>query len=82
MLQITDRENIQKTINSQSEIDQILRSEIDKITEQDDEFWSSIKRDPREYAHSLFQYPAMMVPLVQKKVIELIIRSSQGSQQC
>ena len=55
------------------QIDKNLCSEIEKFTEQDIDFWSSIKRDPREYAHSLFQYPAMMVPIVQKKVIELIL---------
>lgn len=55
------------------QIDKNLCSEIEKFTEQDTDFWSSIKRDPREYAHSLFQYPAMMVPIVQKKVIELIL---------
>lgn len=56
------------------QIDKNLRSEVENFTEQDNDFWSSIKRDPREYAHALFQYPAMMVPIVQKKVIELIIR--------
>jgi hypothetical protein len=55
------------------QIDNNLCSEIEKFTEQDNDFWSSIKRDPREYAHALFQYPAMMVPIVQKKIIELII---------
>lgn len=59
-------------------IDQILCSEIERFSEQEDDFWSSIKRDPREYAHSLFQYPAMMVPLVQKKVIELVIKAKPG----
>ncbi len=48
-------------------IDRTLSSEINAFTEQEDDFWSSIKRNPREYTHSLFQYPAMMVPLVQKK---------------
>jgi hypothetical protein len=61
-------------INSPEVIDQILCSEIENFSEQENDFWSSIKRDPREYAHSLFQYPAMMVPLVQKKVIELIVK--------
>lgn len=63
-----------KEINTPEVIDQILCSEIEFFTQQENDFWSSIKRDPREYAHSLFQYPAMMVPLVQKKVIELIIK--------
>jgi len=64
-----------EVLSSPEVIDQILCSEIENFSEQEDDFWSSIKRDPREYAHSLFQYPAMMVPLVQEKVIELIIKA-------
>jgi hypothetical protein len=56
-------------------IDHALCTEIKKFSEQEDDFWSSIKRDPREYAHALFQYPAMMVPLVQKKVVEIIVKA-------
>jgi hypothetical protein len=67
-----------KVRNSPELIDLNLRAEIETFTQQEDDFWSSIKRDPREYAHSLFQYPAMMVPLVQKKVIELILRVKPG----
>jgi len=67
-----------EAINSPEAIDQTLRSKIESFSEQEDDFWSSVKRDPREYAHSLFQYPAMMVPLVQKKVIELIIDTKPG----
>lgn len=69
-----DIETDTKTIMSHDQIDQRLCSEIEKFSGLDDDFWSSIKREPREYAHSIFQYPAMMVPLVQKKVIELIIK--------
>jgi len=54
--------------------DQILCSEIERFSEQENDFWSSIRRDPREFAHSLFQYPAMMVPIVQKKLIEVILQ--------
>jgi hypothetical protein len=72
MWPIMDME-INQEINSQDRIDQALCSEIEKFSKQEDGFWSSINRDPREYAHSLFQYPAMMVPVVQKKIIELII---------
>lgn len=68
-------ESDRKTTISYNQVDQILCSEIEIFSDQDNDFWSSIKRDPREYAHSLFQYPAMMVPLVQKKVIELIIKA-------
>ena len=37
------------------------------------DIWSLPRRNPKEYAHSLFQYPAMMVPEVQKQIIQTII---------
>jgi hypothetical protein len=65
-----------KSITSPDDMDRILCSEIDRLSEQEDDSWNSTKRNPREFAHSLFQYPAMMVPLVQKKVIELILKAN------
>ena len=38
----------------------------------DRDIFSLPKKEPQGYAHSLFQYPAMMVPEVQKQIIQLI----------
>jgi DNA modification methylase len=40
--------------------------------EADENIFSLPKKEPHGYAHSLFQYPAMMVPEVQKHIIQLI----------
>lgn len=53
-------------------IDKLIIEEIDKLTEADNKFWSSPDHDRSEYLHSFFQYPAMMVPVVQRKLIEII----------
>jgi hypothetical protein len=57
------------------DIDQSICREIDELTEDDNQIWSSPDHDRREYVHSFFQYPAMMVPVVQKKLIEIIVSS-------
>ena len=64
-----------KASNSHLIADEFIRSEIEKFSAQKNDFWSSVNRDPREYAHSLFQYPAMMVPAVQKQVIDLVLKA-------
>ncbi|RFM27139.1 class I SAM-dependent methyltransferase [Deminuibacter soli] len=56
-------------------IDEKICNEIDALTEENNTFWSSPDHDRSEYLHSFFQYPAMMVPIVQKKLIEIIIRN-------
>lgn len=56
------------------DIDRAINSEIRRISEQNSDLWSSPQRDPREFVHSLFQYPAMMVPLVQKTIIDVIVQ--------
>lgn len=57
------------------EIDELIRNEIDELTEENNQIWSSPDHDRREYVHGFFQYPAMMVPVVQKKLIEIILSS-------
>jgi site-specific DNA-methyltransferase (cytosine-N4-specific) len=58
------------TSNSNSlEIDKDLTRRIESYS---DEFWASTDRDPREDIHAYFQYPAMMVPGLQRELIELV----------
>lgn len=53
-------------------IDSIIKSHIEKLTSENSSVWSSPEHNRREYVHSFFQYPAMMVPLVQKRIIDII----------
>lgn len=39
----------------------------------DPDFWSSKDRDRTDSAHSIFQYPAMMVPLVQRRLLGAVL---------
>lgn len=40
--------------------------------DKDPDFWSSKKRDRSDSAHCIFQYPAMMVPLVQRRLLSAV----------
>lgn len=71
----TDAKSTLFTIN---DFDEHICSEITKCSAEQSEFWSSPKRNPREFAHSLFQYPAMMVPSIQKKIIDILIQTRPG----
>ncbi len=52
--------------------DGVIKSHIEKLTSENSSVWTSPEHNRREYVHSFFQYPAMMVPLVQKKIIDII----------
>ncbi|MFC2966656.1 hypothetical protein [Acidimangrovimonas pyrenivorans] len=39
----------------------------------DPDFWSSKDRDRSDSAHSIFQYPAMMVPIVQRRLMGAVL---------
>lgn len=45
----------------------------------DNDFWSFRDRAEREYAHVYFQYPAMMVPKMQGKLIEAVKETIPGT---
>jgi len=53
-------------------VDDLLRAEIARRNEQESDLWSSPDCDKRDSAHAFFQYPAMMVPVVQRNLIDLI----------
>ncbi len=64
-------------------IDQPIASELDmldvdkelasRIENYSDDFWASTDRNPREDIHAYFQYPAMMVPGLQRELIKLVV---------
>ncbi|MBL7064413.1 MAG: site-specific DNA-methyltransferase [Anaerolineae bacterium] len=51
------------------QVDKEIASRIDAYS---DDFWASTNRDPREDIHAYFQYPAMMVPGIQRELIEVV----------
>lgn len=51
------------------QVDQELAS---RVAAYSDEFWSSVNRDPHEDIHAYFQYPAMMVPGIQRELIKVV----------
>jgi len=53
-------------------IDEALKVEIDRLSK-DDQFWSLPNNDKREQVRAFFQYPAMMVPSVQRNLIKSIV---------
>ncbi len=55
-----------------SNVDDLLVSEIEHLNSIQGDVWSLPDRDPRDSGHAFFQYPAMMVPEVQRTLIKLI----------
>ena len=50
-----------------------LALRLASLAEGNDDYWSFVDHDEREHVHMLFQYPAMMVPQMQRKLLELFI---------
>jgi len=59
-------------VNSAEHIDRLIKQEIERLTSENSNIWTSPDHNRREYVHSFFQYPAMMVPVVQKRIIDII----------
>ncbi len=74
---LIDDENQDIKINTNiafdyQEIDKQIIKRIENLTAADSQIWNSTDGKNYQFAHGLFQYPAMMVPVVQKKIIEII----------
>lgn len=61
-------------------IDKIIIQNIEIITAENSTIWNSPDHNRKQYAHGLFQYPAMMVPVVQKRIIDIIVQAAPGTQ--
>lgn len=68
-------QSAEKLLPLPEEADAIICHEIDLLTRENHAVWSSPKRDRSKFVHSFFQYPAMMVPIVQKLIIEIIVNA-------
>ena len=59
-------------------VDDELSALIRDRTAEDPTYWSSPDRERRDAVHALFQYPAMMVPIVQRRLIEVVKAVQRG----
>ncbi len=66
--------------NITENVDEIIIRNIEKLTAENSSVWTSPDHNRREYAHSFFQYPAMMVPIVQKRIIDIIKQVKPSTQ--
>ena len=53
--------------------DEKIIAKIQELTDEDSTIWTAPKYDRSENVHRFFQYPAMMVPIVQQKLIETFV---------
>jgi DNA modification methylase len=65
----------ERYIPTPEEADLMICREVDLLTRENHQIWSSPDHDRSQYVHSFFQYPAMMVPIVQKRIIEIIVNA-------
>ena len=55
-----------------------IASTLEDLAEGDAQYWSFADRGGRQFVHSLFQYPAMMVPRLQGKLLESFVSLDPG----
>lgn len=53
--------------------DEVLRQRLAALSQNDPDYWTFRHGAKREHAHSYFQYPAMMVPGMQRELINTIV---------
>lgn len=53
-------------------VDTQIRVAIQKVSQEEPEFWSRGVEGVNDSGHGLFLYPAMMVPSVQRKLVEIV----------
>lgn len=59
-----------------TEVDRPLRKVLSELAGADDEYWAC--RDKRAFSTALYQYPALMVPEVQRRVISALVSLQNG----
>ncbi|AGS25790.1 hypothetical protein [Rhizobium etli] len=64
----------------QSELSNVDAQLLKRLSHRDvdPDFWSSRQRDRSDSGHRFFQYPAMMVPVVQRRLINELIDAQRG----
>ena len=61
------------SLNKIKNKDAKIIAKIQELTDEDSTIWTAPKYDRSENVHRFFQYPAMMVPIVQQKLIETFV---------
>ncbi len=61
------------TANALADVDNALRAGIERLTSVDAEYWTFRGKSRSDYDRSPYQYPAMMVPALQRELIKLVL---------
>lgn len=67
-----------RPIKSFRDVDNKIRISLQELEDQNSNLWTSPDYNKNEFVHSVFQYPAMMVPEVQRQIVDVIIRNSNS----
>lgn len=59
-------------LQSRVDTDRVLRTRLESLSAADEEFWAFRGNSRRGHAHAYFQYPAMMVPQMQRELIRAV----------
>jgi hypothetical protein len=63
-------------------IDTTLRMRLAALSAEDPDFWNFAHGARREDAHGYYQYPAMMVPAMQRQLMRVILELQPGVESC
>lgn len=74
------RHQVSQELITPEKTDVLIKESIEKLTSENSTIWTSPDHSRREYVHSFFQYPAMMVPIVQKRIIDIIKQAKPETQ--
>ena len=62
------------------DVDAKIKSKLQGLEVSDANLWTNPEYNKNEFVHSIFQYPAMMVPEVQRQIIDVIFQNSDRNQ--
>ena len=65
-------ENVLEQQASTEKADETIKHILDELSRKDADYWSFRGSATREHAHAFIQYPAMMVPQMQAKLISIV----------
>jgi hypothetical protein len=74
----SDQPGLPASGNVLGNVDRQLTRAIKSLSEHDPEFWTFRVGTPRDDAHGYYQYPAMMVPQMQRELLRIVLREQPG----
>ena len=69
-----------RNITSYSSVDAKIKLKLQELEIADANLWTNPDYNKNEFVHSIFQYPAMMVPEVQRQIIDVIFQNTDRKQ--